>query len=410
MTAHPPSDAASPAGEAFRREVRAWLAREIPDHLKGRRDNLAMPLRHSTLADLLARAPQWRPVLDALERRGWLAPAWPREHGGAGFDAEQLFAFDAEWLAAGLPPLGSDGLDKVGPTLIAAGTPAQQRRFLDPTRRREIVWAQGYSEPGAGSDLAHLTLRADRVPGGFRLTGRKTWTSNAHLADWLYVLGRTDAAARPAHAGISLFLVDARSPGLSIRPIIGIDGYHHLNETTFEEVFVPEAQVVGGLNEGWRVANILLGHERFTHPSVNPVYHDHALGELKRFARSAGERATLPWDDAGLRRTIAALEADIDDLRTARRRAQVHFIRTGRPGPETSIFKLWGGALMQRIIEAHHALVGPAGLAWEAEPFGEAARDLARRSTRVRAYSISGGTREVQRNIVARRVLGLPGR
>ncbi|MBI4081053.1 MAG: acyl-CoA dehydrogenase family protein [Candidatus Lambdaproteobacteria bacterium] len=405
----------TPQQARLRQEIRAWIAAAVPTELLGQQEWLAMPLTTSTLADELAGRPEYEPLLDALDGQGWLAPAWPREHGGAAFSAEEQFVFDEEWLRAGLPPFRTDGLEKVGPTLIALGTPEQQARFLEPTRRRRIVWAQGYSEPGAGSDLASLALRAEPKPGGYRLNGQKAWTSNAHRADWLYVLARTDPAARPRHAGISLFLADARSAGITVRPIVAIDGYHHLNQTLFENVFVPEAQLVGGLNQGWKAANFLLGYERFSHPSAMPVYHDHALAALKRDARAmpgeGGPDGTggSRWDDPGLQRSVARLEMDTDCLRYARYRAQTRFVRRGEPGPESSIFKLYGGALMQRIVETHHELTGPRGMAWDAQPFGPESQQLARRSARVRAYSISGGTQQIQRNVIAQRILGLPG-
>ena len=390
----------SPREAELRAELRDWIASEVPASLKGR--------RHTLLADEVPRREEWQPLLNALERKGWLAPAWPRQHGGAGFGVGEMIVFNEEWIHAGLPNYRSDGLDKIGPTIIETGSPEQQARFLEPTRRREIIWAQGYSEPGAGSDLASLALRADRVEGGFSLTGSKIWTSNGHHADWLYVLARTDPDAKPRHAGISMMILDAKTPGVVLTPIIAIDGFHEFNQTFFDGAFVPEAQVVGPLNDGWRVSNILLGYERFSHPAGNPQYHEAAMAQLKRDARELPRGNGTVWDDKGLQRKVAQLEMEIDCLRAIRYRAQTQISQAGRPGPEASIFKFHGGELMQRIIELHQHVVGSAAAVWEAEPFGQHLRDLARKDAKARSYTIAGGTKEIQRNIVAKRILGMP--
>ncbi|MCZ6533538.1 MAG: acyl-CoA dehydrogenase family protein [SAR324 cluster bacterium] len=390
----------SPQAAGLREELREWIEQEVPAGLKGRKQNL--------LADETLTRQDWRPLLDALHRKGWLAPAWPLEHGGAGFDVGKMIVFNEEWIRAGLPQFRSDGLDKIGPTLIAVGTEAQQARFLEATRKREIIWAQGYSEPDAGSDLASLSLRADKVDGGYKLNGQKIWTSNAHNADWMYVLARTDQNAQPRHAGISMMIFDAQDPGFTISPITTIDGFHHFNQTFYDDIFVPEDQVLGGVNQGWKVSNILLGHERFSHPACNPMYHEYAIRELKQMAREEPRGGGVAWDDLRLRRRVVELEMDTDCLRYLRYRAQSQIAKTGVPGPEASIFKVLGAELLQRIVDTHQDMTGPLGVSWENAPFGEPMRDLARRSARSRGYTIAGGTKEIQRNIVSKRVLGLP--
>jgi alkylation response protein AidB-like acyl-CoA dehydrogenase len=385
---------------ALRGEMREWIAHDVPAALKGRKQNLISgeaPTRE-----------EWQPLLDALERKGWLAPAWPVECGGAGFDVGRMIVFNEEWIRAGLPMFRSDGLDKIGPTIIAAGSEAQKARFLEPTRKREIIWAQGYSEPDAGSDLASLSLRADKAEGGYRLNGQKIWTSNAHNADWMYVLARTDKNAQPRHAGISMMVFDAKDPGFTITPIVTIDGFHHFNQTFYDDVFVADDQVIGPVNDGWRVSNILLGHERFSHPASNPMYHEYALRELKQHAREAPWGGGAVWDDARVRRRVVELEMDLDCMRYLRYRAQTQIAKSGAPGPEASIFKFYGGDLMQRILDTHQDVAGPPGVSWEDAPFGKPMRDLARRVGRSRADTIAGGTKEIQRNIVAKRVLNLP--
>ncbi len=390
----------SPEEATLRVEMREWIAADVPGSLKGRKQNL--------LADDVLTRDEWQPLLDALERKGWLAPAWPVERGGAGFDVGRMIVFNEEWIRAGLPQFRSDGLDKVGPTIMAAGTEQQMARFLEPTRRREIIWAQGYSEPDAGSDLASLALRADPAEGGFVLNGQKIWTSNAHNADWMYVLARTDQKAKPRHAGISLIVFDATDPGFTITPITTIDGVHHFNQTFYDDIFVPADQVVGEVNGGWRVANILLGHERFSHPACNPMYHEYAIAELKQLARQTTRGDGTALQEQRLRHRVAELEMDTDCLRYLRYRAQTKIAMTGTPGPEASIFKFFGAELLQNIIDLHQDAAGPFGISWENEPFGEGFRDLARRSARLRGDTIAGGTKEIQRNIVAKRVLGLP--
>ncbi len=390
----------SPEEAALRGEMREWIAADVPASLKGRKQNL--------LAGQSPTREEWRPLLDALERKGWLAPAWPVEHGGAGFEVGRMIVFNEEWIRAGLPLFRSDGLDKIGPTIIAAGTEQQQARFLEPTRRREIVWAQGYSEPDAGSDLASLALRAEPTEGGFLLNGQKIWTSNAHNADWMYVLARTDKEAKPRHAGISLIVFDASDPGFTITPITTIDGFHHFNQTFYDDIFVPEDQVVGEVNGGWRVANILLGHERFSHPACNPMYHEYALAELKKLARETARGGGTSLQERRLRRRVTELEMDTDCLRSLRYLAQTKIAKTGTPGPEASIFKFFGAELLQNIVDLHQDTAGPLGVSWENEPFGEGFRDLARRSALLRGDTIAGGTKEIQLNIVAKRVLGLP--
>ncbi|MBI4082967.1 MAG: acyl-CoA dehydrogenase family protein [Candidatus Lambdaproteobacteria bacterium] len=390
----------TPEQARLRAEIRAWIARDVPAPLKGRSQEL--------LADQELTRAEWASLVRALDAKGWTAPAWPKAHGGAGFDVGEMIVFNEEWVRAGLPLFRSDGLDKIGPILTVAGSPAQQQRFLKPTRLREMFWAQGYSEPGAGSDLASLALSAERADGGFVLNGSKIWTSGGHHADWLFVLARTDKTAVPRHAGISLLMLDAHSPGVRITPIVSIDGFHHFNQTFFDGAFVPADQVVGGVNDGWKVSNVLLGHERFSDPVSNPMYHEHALGELKRCTRQAASGELAVWHDPGFRRRVAELEMDTDCLRYTRYRVQSQIARTGSPGPEVSVLKLFGSELLQQIVELHQLGAGPAGMAWEVAPFGADIRNLVRRSARVRAHTIAAGTKEIQRNIVARRILGLP--
>jgi len=389
----------SPRQRELRAEFRQWQA-GIPDRFKNL--PLGIPGRTEQTFEEL------RPLLAALEEKGWLYPAWPREHGGAGFSFEEMIVFTEEWVGAGLPDIRTGGLDYLSPILIRYGTDAQKARFLGPTLRREIIWAQGYSEPNAGSDLASLQTRADRVEGGFVVNGQKVWTSSAHLAHWLYVLVRTTQGTRRKQEGISLLLFEKDAPGITIRPITTIDGLTHFNEMFFENVFVPEDQVLGELDQGWTVAKAILGHERFSPPALNPVVQGRAMAQIRADARALALGGGVLWDDAGLRRDVAALEMEVDANRYTRYRAMSRIAGGDTPGPETYIFKYWGTELMQRILERHHGLLAQEGLVWDAQPFGRERFDHARRAATVRSSTIAGGTSEVQRNVVAKRVLGLP--
>ncbi|MBI4081475.1 MAG: acyl-CoA dehydrogenase family protein [Candidatus Lambdaproteobacteria bacterium] len=394
----------SPKAQALRAEMHAWIATEVPQRFKNL--PLGVPNRPEIGNEALA------PFFALLEKKNWLFPAWPKEHGGAGFDIEQMIVFGEEWLKAGLPEIRNAALDHFTPILMRYGTEAQKQRFLGPTLRREILWAQGYSEPNAGSDLASLATRADKVEGGWRLNGQKIWTSGAHHAHWFYVLARTDPSAKRKQDGISFLLVDRKSPGLTIRPIKTIDDFSHFNETFFENVFVPEDMVVGQLHKGWTVAKVLLGYERFAAPAVIPVLQYRVLEELKSDARRLADgKGGALWDDPGLKRQVAGLEMEIDCNQATRLRALDRVARGEHPGPETMFFKFWGVELMQRIMELHQLVHGPQGIAWSpSSPFGRPVFDMARRATTVRSSTIAGGTSEVARNVLAKRVLELPER
>jgi hypothetical protein len=384
----------------FRAQVRDWIAREVPPHLKG--------LRQAIVQGPGVDKEGLRRLSAALAMRGWQAPSWPKEHGGAGFDVMQQVIFYDECARAGLPDFHTTGIDMLGPILMKYGTPEQKRKFLGPTSRNEIIWAQGYSEPSAGSDLANLALKADVTPDGFVLNGQKIWTSKAHEADWLFVLARTDPKPSKKQEGISFILVDLKSPGIDIRPIRTMDGFTHFCETFLENVKVPRENLVGELHKGWEVAKALLGHERFTHPTANPHLHHNAIENLKQTARAIETPEGVVWDDTILRRRVAQLEMDVDCLRYTRFRALTRLEAGQAPGPETMFFKQFGAELMQRIVETHSEIAGPFGIEWDDTPLGNGTGEIARHACNIRAATIRGGTSEVQRNIIAKRVLGLP--
>ncbi|MBI4083014.1 MAG: acyl-CoA dehydrogenase family protein [Candidatus Lambdaproteobacteria bacterium] len=392
----------SPELAAFRSEVRGWIEAAIPPRFKERRQGIVG--RNAWTRE------QVRPLIDALAARGWLAPAWPKAHGGAGFDVLRMVIFQEEWTRAGIPFRHALGMDMLGPILMKWGTPEQQARFLPPILRQEVSWCQGYSEPGAGSDLASLAMRAEPAPGGFTLTGQKIWTSFAHEADWMFVIARTDSQARRKQEGISFFLAEMRSPGITVRPLVTIDGFTHFNEVFFDRVLVPREQMVGELNKGWSAAKAVLGHERFTHYRANPILIGRSLENLKAAARAApaGASGAAAWDDPALRRQVAALEMDTDCMRAMRYRTLSTIGRGEERGPELMIFKNFGAELMQRIVELHHGVPGPAGVAWSDEPLGEEIGELARYDCNIRSATIAAGSAEIQRNLIAGQILGLP--
>jgi len=394
----------TPEEAAFRAEVREWIDKEIPPHLKGLRQEVVMAPEHTN--------DDFVPIWEALGRKpGWLAPAWPEEVGGAGWNAMQMIIYEEEYTRAGIPQnRNMAGIGNLGPILIKYGTPEQKAKYLGPTMRRDIYWCQGYSEPNAGSDLASLQLRADPTEGGWLLNGQKIWTSRAHFAEMMFLLARTDPTAKKKQEGISFFILDMKTPGITVRPLLTIDDHHHFNETFFENVFVPTEGLVGELNKGWTVAKALLGYERFNSVMANPLVHRRATAQIKEAARErSGGNGGVLWDDVALRRRVAEFEMAGDALAYTRYRGLTAMARGQQPGPETQVFKFFGTELFKQVIELHQLVLGPEGIAWEDEPFGHETKVVARHAANIRASSIRGGTTEVQKNVLAKRTLGLPG-
>ncbi len=390
----------TPELAAFRAEVRAWIAQRVPPQLKGLRQSIVQGpgLGHEELL----------PLTEALAENGWAAPHWPKAYGGAGFDIPQMVIFQEECARAGMPDRHTTGLDMLGPILIKYGTPRQQERFLNAILRDEIIWAQGYSEPEAGSDLAALQLRAEVREDEFVINGQKIWTSKAHKAHWLFMLARTDPKPKRKQDGISFILCDLKTPGITVRPIMTMDNFTHFCETFFDNVHVPRENLVGELHQGWEVAKALLGHERFLHPTSNPLLIRNALNNLKTVARETPVGNGVAWDNPDLRRRVAVLEMDCDGLLYTRYRSLTRVEQGEPPGPETMLFKLFGAELMQRIVDLHQEVEASAGVVWDETPQGSGPGETARHATNIRAATIRGGTSEVQRNIIAKRVLGLP--
>ena len=396
--------------EAFRKETRAWLDATCPPSMRWPADGAA-----SSMGDDLVwggrkwtfASPESKRWLDTMAERGWTAPTWPKEYGGGGLSKAQAKILAEEMAKLRVkPPLVGFGLTMIGPLLLEHGTEEQKQRFLPEICRGAIRWCQGYSEPGAGSDLASLQARAVLEGDHYVINGQKVWTSYADKSDWMFILTRTDPGA-PKHAGISFMLFDMESEGVSVRPIKLISGASPFCETFLENVRVPRDQVVGGVNHGWAMAKALLGHERSMISEVFSERRDaNQLVDLgRKYLDCEGERIADPI----IRDRIAQLTMDkiCLDLTLARTKEAMKLGQ--QPGPETSIFKYYATELNK---DRHHLMVsilGPQSLGWEeGSGFDGDEVQLTRAWLRSRGNSIEGGTSEIQLNIIAKRVLGLP--
>ncbi|MBO1018191.1 acyl-CoA dehydrogenase family protein [Achromobacter sp. SD115] len=391
----------TPQERLFREEVRAFATDKLP------RDIRDKVLRHQRLErDDYVR---WHNI---LADQGWGAPNWPVEHGGTGWNALQRLIFEVECFKAGAPRLLPFGLSMIGPVLMKYGSAEQQASLLPRIIRVEDWWCQGYSEPGSGSDLASLSTRAVRDGDDYIVNGQKTWTTLAQYADWMFCLVRTDPEAR-AQRGISMLLLDMRTPGVTVRPIRTLDGGHDVNEVWLENVRVPAANLVGVENQGWTYAKYLLGHER---TGIAGLGHCHReLGILKRMAADASSRGKPLLSDSRFRDRISRVEVDIMALEMLLLR--VASSNDGTPGPEASVLKIRGSEIQQDLAMLQMEVAGPD--AWPYDPdwleagngFSGPGPEMAAAAgagyADMRKTSIYGGTTEVQKGIIARLVLGL---
>lgn len=389
--------------EQFRIDTQKWLAANAPASMRE-------PLRSDDdicwggrKVKYPADVQRW---LDVMAERGWTAPTWPREYGGGGLNKAEARVLKEEMGKLRLrPPLTGFGLSMIGPLLLQEASEDLKRAHIPPIVRGEIRWCQGYSEPGAGSDLASLQTRAVRDGDDFIVTGQKVWTSYADKSDWMFLLVRTDPAA-PKHLGITFVLMDMTSPGVSVKPIRLISGASPFCETFLDGVRVPTSQVVGEINAGWTIAKALLGHER---TMIAEAFKDRVPGNpLVELARKHLGEADGRLADPVYRDQVAQVEMDQTCLDLTIRRAQDSMKAGHKPGPETSIFKYYGTETNKRRRELMVDLAGQQGLGWEGAGFDPAELSATRDWLRSRANSIEGGTSEIQLNIIAKRVLGLP--
>jgi alkylation response protein AidB-like acyl-CoA dehydrogenase len=366
---------------AFAAEVRQWLA-----------DHLEPPPPFATLSDEVDWGRRWQAQL--AEGR-WVGIHWPRAYGGRGASPLEVAIFNTEYARARAPqPVNRVGINLTGPTLLAHGTEEQKVRYLPAILSAEEIWCQLFSEPGAGSDLASLATRATDVGGGWVLNGQKVWTSYAQFARWGICLARTDADA-PKHRGISYLIVDMTDPGIEIRPLVQITGEAEFNEVFLDDVFVPAECLVGGLNQGWAVANTTLAHERGTNfPFKEQVVHEVFLDELYRLAEASGRLADPEVSDA-----LAQAYVELSVLRLHNWRTMTRLGRGVEPGAESSVVKLAWTDMSQHMADAALLAVGPGSPLtgpWQ------------RQWLWIKAAGIAGGTSEVQRTIIGERILALP--
>ena len=378
--------------EIFRAETRAWLEANCPPEMR-------TPMRSEKDACWGGRhfqfqSPAQKQWLDVMASRGWTVPDWPKEYGGGGLPAAETKILKEEMVALGCrPPLTSFGISMLGPALLKYGTEEQKKHYLTQIARGEIRWCQGYSEPGAGSDLAGLQTKAEDKGDHYLVNGQKVWTSYADQADWIFCLVRTSSESK--HGGISFLLFDMESPGVSTKPILLISGNSPFCETFFDDVKVPKDQLVGEENKGWDVAKYLLGHEREMISGMGLGGEKQALG------------ATVGEVDPLLRAEIAAFDVDAIAFSAMRERF-IDQLKAGEAHPAMpSMMKYAGTELNKRRHQLMMAAGGSDALEWDSERSkgGKAARDW----LRTKANSIEGGTSEIQLGIVAKHILRLPG-
>ncbi len=371
--------------KAFQQEVRTWLAENTPDW---------SDWMGATREQLM----NWE---QTLAKKHWLAVGWPKEFGGPGWSVTQRYIWDEECARVGAPGISVFGAVMCGPVLMAFGTPEQQAEHLPHIANGTRLWCQGYSEPGAGSDLASLKTKAERVGDEYIVNGQKIWTTAAHKADWIFCLVRTGSEGRPQE-GISFLLIDMKSPGIEVRPIHSIDGEHHLNEVFFKDVHVPVTNLVGEEGKGWTIAKFLLGHERTGVAGVPGC-----KGQIARLKAQAEASKTLK-DDASIQTRLAELEVDLMALEFTNLRA-LEVAASGKPpGPESSGLKIKGTELQQALAELEVEMGGYASLPWQSDPIAEPAYANATGNYNIgRASTIYGGSNEIQKNVLAKFALGL---
>ena len=385
---------------AFRNEVRAWLDANCPASCRGP----GVVPGGGTKAPMTDDQRLW---LARCAERGFSVPTWPEEYGGAGLDKAHYMVLLEEMRALGArAPVAGMGAAMIGPTLLEHGTEDQKARHLPAIARGEVWWCQGYSEPSSGSDLASLRTRAEDHGDHFVVNGQKIWTSGAYNADWIFCLVRTDPDV-PKHEGISFLLFSMNQPGVTVRPIRLISGASPFCETFFDNAIAQKADLVGGLNKGWTVAKRLLQHERSGIAMLASGENRETGMELDELARQYGQANGGRIGPPQLRDAIAAHAIDARAFRLTQRRT-VEESAGATPGAATSIFKYCGANLRKRRAELQVAAMGTQGVGWEGDGFARSELAMTRNWLAGKAGSIAGGSNEVQLNIIAKRVLGLP--
>ncbi len=388
----------TPEEQAFREEIRAWVHANLPADIQHKVRNALRQTRDDMQ--------RWAKILG---KKGWLGHGWPKEFGGPGWNAVQKHLFEEECALAGAPRVVPFGPVMVAPVIMAFGNAEQQARFLPGIASGEVWWSQGYSEPGSGSDLASLKCKAERVGDKYIVNGQKTWTTLGQYGEWIFCLVRTNSDGKP-QTGISFLLIDMKSPGVSVKPIVLLDGEAEVNEVWFDNVEVPANNLIGEENKGWTYAKHLLSHERTNIADVNRSKRE--LERLKRIAKAEGV-----WDDLRFRDEIAKLEVDVVALEMMVLRV-LSAEKTGKNSLDIAgLLKIKGSEIQQRYAELMMLAAGPFALpfieeameaGWQGDYPGGALSDAPLASTyfNMRKTTIYGGSNEVQRNIVSQFVLG----
>jgi len=386
--------------ERFRDEVRAWLAANLP------KDGESLYHESEKMDEWMAFLKGWqRKLYDA----GWSGISWPKEYGGRGATIIEELIFTEEMARARAPNLMnvSIGIELVGPAIIHHGTEEQKRRYLPKILSAEEIWSQGFSEPGAGSDLASLRTVAVEEDNHFGVTGQKVWTSWAEYSEYCILLARTDPAA-PKHKGISCLLVDMHSPGITIRPTVQITGEAEFSEVFFDDVRVPKENLLGGINQGWKVAMTILAHERGTSAIRYQIRFRSELDDLINLAKSFARDGHQAAEDPLLKQKLAQSFIEVEILKYNIYRSVTQIMRSGKPGPESSIVKLFWSEMDRRQKEAGMETLGMYSQLVQHSKWAIDHGRWPRAFLWSRAGTIYAGSSEIQRNVIAERVLGLP--
>ena len=391
----------TPQEAAFRSEVRSFIQQNLPARWRDTEESEEVGVGPDSEREDFMR--QWR---KALAAHGWIAPHWPKEYGGAGMTPGEQFIFNEEMAEARAPLVGGSGLSLIGPILILYGTDEQKAEHLPKITSGEVTWCQGYSEPGAGSDLASLQTRAVRDGDDYVINGQKIWSSGAHRADWMFMLARTDPDA-PKHRGISMLLLDMKTPGITIQPLVNMANDHHFNQEYFDNVRVPVKNRVGEENRGWYVGAALLDFERSN--IASSIRLRHTVNDLVQFAKDAAQSGRVPVRLTNqVRAELAdrAIEAEISKLMSYR---IISMQKRGLiPNYEASMNKAFRSETSQRIAQTGMRLIGAYGNAWRGTPYAPLQGRLSHMYVSSVSSTIAAGTSEIQRNVIATRGLGLP--
>ena len=386
----------SPEEIAFRDEVRGWLAENVPGDLRQK----VLDYQELSKEDLV----RWHKI---LAKKGWVAPAWPKEWGGTDWDATRRYIFEEEYALAGAPPIAPFGPTMVASVLLHFGTPEQKQRYLPDIYNGNVFWCQGYSEPGSGSDLASLKTRAERQGDHYVVNGQKIWTTLGHYGDWIFCLVRTDSSGK-RQEGISFLLIDMNTPGITVRPLLLLDEAHEVNEVFFDNVKVPVENLVYEENKGWTVAKYLLGHERLNTGRIGGSKRE--LAKLKAMAAKTTVGGKPLLEDARFQDRLARVEIELMALEITNMRFLDEMRRTGDIGPEVSMLKIKGTEIQQAITELSMQVMGPMAQAFRPiayDGFDDFGASMAARYFNFRKTSIYAGSNEIQRNIFSKMALGL---